>query len=429
MLAQGAGSTGSIPVRKVLPIPVLLAAAMAVCGALMSVKLIVVGELFVGEILLIVTAAIAFLLRGVGRQLAPWFFWTFAAAGMLMLVGYVLADLVAETAPSQYLRGWARTSLFGLDFLALLVLVSYGERVLWWFALGLAVGLMGDALATEEVLSVVSWKRGYGFPIGLLLALLVGVLPPLLSGTALGAFGVVTLMLDFRSLGGVFLLAAGMMTTRVKAASFKLSPLMRWLLALVGALMALGLIMAIVTGSDDEYHRRRLESNIGRYVGVVVAAQAIVDSPIIGYGSWAGDKHYLDMLRREVAKASAGKDVTSKVGQSILPHSQLLQVWVEGGILAAIFFLLLGFNLLRALRWLILNHASGPMTPLYAVVVLNALWNLLFTPFLGLHRIYVAFALAALSLLAWERSEVGGRRRPYGSPLPYGAEQQKSTKA
>jgi O-antigen ligase len=187
---------------------------------------------------------------------------------------------------------------------------------------------------------------------------------------------------------------------------------MRWVLALLIALAATGLVAMLLTQSDDEYHQRRQESNIGRYAGIVVAARAIADSPIVGYGSWAGDKEYLQMLRSELARASAGKDVrTGRTGDSILPHSQLLQVWVEGGLLAAILFLLFGLSLLRGLRWLVLYHRSGPLTPLYALIIINGLWNLLFSPFLGMHRINVALALAVLSLLAWERSCVGQRCR------------------
>ncbi|MBI4995987.1 MAG: hypothetical protein HZC22_03630 [Rhodocyclales bacterium] len=386
-------------------LPATLVAAIFLCGALMSVRLVVIGDLFAGEMLLLATAAATIVLRGVGPRFAPLFFWAFTGAGMLMLLGYAIADLVAVSSSAQYLRGWARIALFGLDFVALMLLVSHGERLLWWFALGLAIGMLGVSLESDLAFTLTNWKREYAFPTGLLVTLLSGLVSPLMAGVALGAFGGMTMMLDYRSLGGVYLLAAGVLGTRMKTSAWhRLGPLSRWSIVVSAMLVAVGLIAALLTQSDEEFHQRRLQSNIGRVAGIVVAVEAISDSPILGYGSWAGDKRYMQMLRSEIAKASAGKNFPGgRLSSSILPHSQVLQAWIEGGILAAAFFMLFGVSLLAGLRWLILHHKAGLMTPLYAMVMLNALWNILFSPFLGLHRIHVAFALAALSLLAWER--------------------------
>lgn len=384
--------------------PALLVLACAACGLLLQVKVVVVGELYAGEILLLATAALTVLVRGVGRRVVPWLPWAFAVAGFLMLLGYVVADLVAATTPAQYLRGWARTVLFGLDFLALILLVSHGQRLLAWFTAGMAIGILLDMQIADTELTVTSWKSGYGFAVGMLAVLLAGHLPALLGGTILGAFGVLSILLDFRSLGAVFLLAGGILLARSREGVTQHGRWLRMMLVIAGTAAALAAVAMTMIQSDSDFHKRRQESNIGRYVGLQVAFKAITDSPFVGYGSWAADKAYVQLLRREFDKASAGKDIRGDPGDSLLPHSQLLQAWVEGGFLAVIFFAMLAVGLLWALRWLVFFHRRGTLTPLYTVLVIKGMWDLCFSPFLGQHRLHMASVLATLSLLAWERA-------------------------
>jgi O-antigen ligase len=110
------------------------------------------------------------------------------------------------------------------------------------------------------------------------------------------------------------------------------------------------------------------------------------------------------MLNEDLARATAGTKKTQvRKAESILPHSQLLQAWVEGGFLGALFFLIYGRQLLLALLWLGLRHVPGRLTPLYLLFVVSGLWNLAASPFLGAHRINIACAVAAVALLARER--------------------------
>jgi hypothetical protein len=382
--------------------PLLLALAVALCGALMPAKMVLVGELYVGEVLLISVALLTLALRGVGRRQTPWFGWVFGMAVFLMLIGYVISDIAVASSPGQYLRGWARVSLLALDFLALLLLVSHSERLLGWFLLGLSLGTLVDALIAGAPFNVVGWKESYAFPLGMLLALWVGRRSPVIAGLLLGAFGMASVLLDFRSLGGVFLASSGIVLAHVGGNTKRHRSLVRSLL--IGVAMAIAILVAwmALSGSDAEYRKRRDESDIGRYAGLVVAIEAISDSPLIGYGSWAADTTYVQKLRRAVEKESLQRKVKVDIGRSMLPHSQLLQAWVEGGLLAGAFFAIYGLGLLVGLRWLVLYHRPNPLTAVYAVLVINGLWDLCFSPFLGPHRINISCAVAAMSILAWE---------------------------
>jgi O-antigen ligase len=156
---------------------------------------------------------------------------------------------------------------------------------------------------------------------------------------------------------------------------------------------------------DAETAVRRQESNVGRYVGLMVAGRAIVDSPILGYGSWSGDRRYVEILNRELSSAAYGTGFrVEKRIESLLPHSQVLQAWVEGGLLGALFFFFYGAQLLVGLRCLAFQHVPGRLTPLYLFFVVSGLWNLLASPFLGVHRVYIACAIATLALLSRERA-------------------------
>jgi O-antigen ligase len=390
---------------------IALSLACAVCGGLMQLRFgTEVGDILAGEFLLSLVGLAVFVLRGVGRGVNATSILLYGAAVFLMLLGYVISDLFAATESEQYVRGWARVVMLGLDILALLIIVSRGERHLRWFALGLALGIAVDLLTASTPFSIPGWKLGYGFAAGILLALFAGSRGRAAAAMLFASLGALSVLLDFRSLGGVLIVAAGILLAQAGRERFR----SRWLaraLLLAAALAASGTLLAIaLQQSDAEYDLRRQESNLGRYVGVLVAARAVADSPWIGYGSWAGDRRYVAMLNQEMARATAGTKIRVSRTESILPHSQLLQAWVEGGILGALFFLIYGWQLLLALPWLALRHQPGRLTPLLLLFVVSGAWSLAASPFLGQHRVHIACAVAALALLARERTWSNARQ-------------------
>ena len=393
------------------------ALAVAACGALSQLSVKMIGDMPVGEPLFLVVATIFFLLRGTGPNFSPSLFWMFFVTGMMMVVGYVISDLVAVTGPSQYLRGWARVFMMVADCIAVQVVVSHGRRYLWWFVTGMALAILFANLANGVPLTMIAWKSsGYGIAIGILVALACGYLPPLAAGAAFCGFGLFSVMLDFRSLGGIFLLGGVLLVVRALSGGRARFPVLRvsaMIVVIVAAIGALGLALG---GSDDEYFERRLESNSGRYLGLIVATRAIIDSPLIGYGSWAADKRYTEVLKREAARASMRTRRPLEFGDSMLPHSQVLQAWVEGGVLGALFFLVYGVGILRSVLWLAHRHEPGPMTPLLLVILVLGAWNLVASPFLGTHRIFIMLVIAAIALLAAERRYSRAGLRQAGRP-------------
>jgi len=174
-------------------------------------------------------------------------------------------------------------------------------------------------------------------------------------------------------------------------------------LAATGAVAGLVIFLSLQL-TETQYEARRMESNIGRHVRMEVALQAIADSPLVGYGSWAASERHVRMIREEEERASALLKRRINLGDSLMPHSQLLQAWVEGGLLAAAFFLFYALQLALGAWWLLRYHRAGALTPLCLYAVYAGLWNVAASPFLGIMRVYVALAIAVLAVLARERS-------------------------
>jgi len=390
--------------------PTFLSLACAACGALIQSKFdLEIGNLVVGELVLIGVAFVVLFLPGKGDRVRASTIWLYGAGVLVMLLGYVASDLYAQTEPQQYVRGWARVMVFGLDVIALLVIASRGERHLWWFAAGLAAGMAGYLLASGTRIDVLSWKQGYGFAVVIFSALIAGFWNHYMGALLFACVGIFSVLFDFRSLGGTLVVSACLLFARVAVRN----PPGRWagrviVLGLMLGAAALALVVSLLRG-DVETDLRRQESNVGRFVGLTVAGRAIADSPLLGYGSWTGDKRYVDLLNRELARATFGTEFrVAKRIDSLLPHSQVLQAWVEGGLLGALFFLIYGVQLLVGLHWLAFHHVPGRLTPLYLFFLVSGFWNLLASPFLGVHRVYIACAIAVLALLSRERRTAAG---------------------
>jgi hypothetical protein len=89
-------------------------------------------------------------------------------------------------------------------------------------------------------------------------------------------------------------------------------------------------------------------------------------------------------------------------------HSQLLESWIQGGILGVTFFLLLGYYIVATLRYLLFRRRYRPDCPFLVFLLVHALWNLLLSPFGDYQRLMIAFSVVAICWLhreAWDGNE------------------------
>ncbi|MFN0316754.1 MAG: O-antigen ligase family protein [Burkholderiales bacterium] len=397
-------------------------AAAVLCGAAIGIKADFVGEISLLEPLAVLLALYCFLARGLGKGFVAAVYFGFIGAGLLTLCGYLFADLVAANEPWQYLKGWGRVVFLVIDCAALMILAAHDRKNIWWLALGMGLG--GVAALAAQGLPLSTWKLGYGEYCALVVVACAGLFPQMLSVLGIAAFGVICVFTDYRSLGAASLLASGLLWYGSFRARERRHLLGQALALIVPAAAAASLLYAALSTTDERIIERRQLSNSGRYIGLVVAWRAVLESPVIGYGSWAAEKRFGRMLRDEARQFEQELNVPIDLGRSLIPHSQWLQSWVEGGLLGLSFFLVYAWGLVAALRWFVWHRKTDRLQALGLFILVMGAWNLVASPFLGFTRIHIALAVAVIAIAYHERALAnalarnGLRRRRQVAPRP-----------
>jgi hypothetical protein len=393
--------------RRAAPFPLGLALAALACGGLSGVRVEVLGELYLGELLLLPVGALALTAWRGRRVLGDPVFFGVLAAGLLTLAGYVLSDIVAGTAAKDYLRGWARV-LFTLTNVACLAgLFATDKRLVAAFAFGLGAARIAESAAAGLDLFV-HWKFGYAPGVSLVLLPLAALLPAMAGGAALVAYGALSALLDFRTLAGVTAVIGAVLLAR----GARPAQALRLRRGLVGAVLAgavgMGSLLAALGSTDEAYGARRDSSNAGRRLDLTVGLPAVLESPWIGRGSWAFSKELGTQARAALAAELKDELSRRQIGNVAVyfPHSQLIQCWFEGGILGLSFFLVYLAVAAQALREVALRRPLDGATPLLLYFLLMGIWSLFMSPWGGTERFTIAAALASVFLV---RAEV--RRR------------------
>lgn len=377
------------------------AAASFLCGVTTPIVIGIVGELYVGELLLIQLAFLMLLLNGTKSLPESRVFIFFLQLAVVMLLGYLLADIYRDARPAQFLRGWARIILLSLDIAALAIIAANDKRNLWWFALGMALGGLCDLAFREiPVYTTSGWKLGYGMSFAVLMGCASCVLPIRIAALGFALLGVGNILMDYRILGAICIILAALIWLRSSRVN-RLSGMLVWQLVLA-CLVAGGLIIGALTATQDDYAVRRQESNVGRGAALSVAAMAIAESPLIGYGSWPMDARLVNLYYNKVDE-QMGKLERPRVRTNVfLAHSQILQGWVEGGVLGVLFWFFYGYWLIRAGCYVAVRRPVDAFVPVFLFFLVYDLWHLMMSPFGGASRFMIAIGVAIICVCAGE---------------------------
>lgn len=378
----------------------------------LAFEVTVVGRLFAAEVLL--GAMIPFLLarRNALASLPA----AFVVLALVWLYGQVVTDLVRDTPPVDYLRGWFKIVFTLTNFVAIWLVIDGKARRVLLFATGACVGLVLTYYVNPNLYAAGDpWKFGLGFPVtlGLVLAACTPTVRaiPFLPAGLVAAAAVANLERGFRSLAGVCVLVAAyllvdQLVRRRAQLAERLSPVR------VAALCVAGIaITAVFVDAYGELAQRgalgaKAQSRLAYQprtdaAGIIlsgrpeifVSTQAIADAPIIGHGSWAKNQDY---VRQYIGTlTSLGRPLGTIRQATLIPtHSHLFGAWVEAGILGALFWI---WVLFIALRVLTTQYGRGePLAPLVVFVTVVLTWDTLFSPFGAERRLLIPFYIATM---------------------------------
>lgn len=408
----------------------------------------IVGDMPVAEGVLLAALPLLFIARG-RRLLQRRFFALFLLAG-LWLMSQVLTDIYRQSATLDWLRGDASIVFLILDMAGMLMLLRGNERrkVMFLAASACSTILMTRFHPTRSALAA-PWKFGYSGGVDILVVL----------GScffyARRRFGIVLLL--FAAIAGVNLLEndrgnvldmlmtvalvvpviperVGRLRLLPRAGSFARLAVLAFMaigaswtaLTLVRLVTNYGLIGQQAVEKNEAQSRVRGGLLLGGRPEILVSSRAVMDSPILGHGSWARDSKYTDMyfeLASENGLTEDNLENFEEENQDQIPaHSHLMGAWVDAGILGAVFWAYIFWLTIRALiNSTVLRPALEPM---YAWMLWSFLWAILFSPLGGADRIYAAAvitilfdllparALAGLSKAWFRRYARTGRLRP-----------------
>jgi hypothetical protein len=359
---------------------------------------------FIGFLLgtdLILWFASPFLVISRGRLLDAALPRRFLILGFLWLLGQILTDIVRATPLEELARGWSMIGATLIDFVVLCALLSDNRRRIILYALAIALGTCAEYFLNPYGYSLTEpWKFGVGPAIIGLIVLLATYC------YARGFRFVCAGLLLFAGLLNIFMLSRAAALVCVLAASFvgsqallpqgtKRSAAHTLILPVAILLGAFAIARTYACAANHgilgakarlEYHSQS-SGSLGLLVGgrgdSLASIRAIMDSPIIGHGSWPTDSTYTLYLAHLMASLGYGNSpagtAIKRYGGLIPAHSHLLGAWVQAGVLGAVFWFWVYGLIIRGLRTL--YTACEPLTPLIAYFAFLLGWDVLFSPY------------------------------------------------
>jgi hypothetical protein len=369
------------------------------------VNITLVGVITAADILLILSF-VSFALQGKFRiesRLA----WKFLILGLLFLASQIATDIVRHTSFMDYARGWSNIGLTLVNFSVLCTLLYGRPRRLVIFGWGTVLGqFLQIFFYPDPVQDVSLWKFGFSFPVTLAIALIAsrkdcrGNLPIIL----MGSMGVANIILAARNAGGICIVTALYLAVthwlrRKTAGGAKLKIGLVAAMAITAVLGVVGTMWFYRYATEsgylgDDAREKYMEQSSGKY-GVLLGGRpqllatipAIIDSPILGHGSWARDPGYVIEMRQALLLLGyngALEMSPDELTDGLIPtHSFLLGAWVYAGVLGAVFWAWTWLMIVRSL--LRIYPSAANMLPLMAYFVFLLIWDILFSPF-GLDR-------------------------------------------
>jgi len=397
--------------------PVLAIAAFLI-PTVIWIEVNAVGRIFAPELLLI--GLLPFLLLTRGAMLADPLPRTFLIMAFMWLLAQILTDLIRDTPFRDFSRGWSKIIFMSMNFAAIYMLVYGSRKRITLFALGIVVGgYLSFLLNPSGFAERQPWKFGLGIPT-IMLVLLITQWRPIfrvfgLPTLLILAVGVYSMSVGSRSMAGIAIFTAlyvfvQQMLGRKRTAPPKFSPIRTFMFFAGGLMIATTLLNAYQFAASNgmlgevaqETFARQSAGSFGVLLGgrseIFVSSQAVMDSPLIGHGSWAKNREYVSRIY-ELERYGYEITYFSSEEGLIPTHSHLMGGWVESGIMGAIFWFWLLLLVFRVMSNLYM--VREPLSPIVTFVGFLLLWDILFSPFGASRRVTVPFNITMM-MFVWE---------------------------
>jgi hypothetical protein len=405
--------------------------ALFILGAAGLYSANIIGSLPGNEVLLIPLLPLLLLSHGrraFDRQYLP--FYILAGAWLL---GTQIADTYNAIATFNRLKGTARVVFFILDFTALAIFINNRTRRMVVFALSIAAVLLVGSREFSGDFSL-QWK--FGFSQGFAILALLGASYFYAKRRYRVCFFIwfvlvaLNLKYGFRSQLAIHVASAVLiLPLSGQARGRRHGPRgandtsrVLILLALAGGAVYAAnasIKYAAQRGFFDESQSAKFlgqaEGDYGVLVGgrpeTLVAIQAILDSPIIGHGSFPYGLKYLQLKQDiQYEHGYTDSDEPEELEYPVIPtHSHLTLAWVEGGILGGICWIYIMILVVRGV--LRLSVLRPHLAPLYSYLLVGFLWDILYSPFGSVNRVRAAFYILLSYFILRTPAPVNVRRR------------------
>lgn len=391
-------------------------------GFLGFYKLSFVGTLGLNEILLLLMVPIWIV--PLGQALRNRELRVVVALGVLYLGSQMLSDWYRQTPSEDYLRGWAKISITLTSILVFSLILQQTSRAVVAFVVGSAFATVANLLFYGTQFGAENVYKFYlGVPISIAAFLAVCYAPQELKKAA-GAVpflaGILAFVQDARAQAGLTILGhfANMFsdwrTRQVGGRSSTLNLSLRSVLvaglsfAVVGYGIFAGYRVAASNGwlgaaAETKYIEQSTFRGTGEFTifsgrtEIFFAVPKIVDSPLLGWGSWAKDLVFVFDRAQELGMNAESVSIyTDPTQAGLIPtHSHVFGGWLEAGLLGGIFWLVVLWKSARVLLSDVVS-VSGKIAPLMRYLLIAFVWDLVFSPYGAERRVWNGFMIAWL---------------------------------
>ena len=361
------------------------------------VEIETIGRLFATDI--IIMAIFPLMLLSRYKRLNNRFAIIIIIMGLLWLFNQIITDLIRDIPSIDYYRGWAKICVTLVHFTTLFLLIYDKKRCILLFALGLSIGNLLEYYLNPGIYAIdYPWKFGIGKSVTWIVVVAASLLFKrsfILSIILLGFAFILNLYMDFRSLSGIcfistiYLSLQWYWTNKNKNKinlSFRQLVTIGILLTFASYIFLEGYEHLAKQGFLGETAQKKYKwqssGDFGVLLGgrseILVSSRAIMNSPIIGYGSWAKDLNFAELMNYLMRDLGYIPETGSE-SELIPTHSYIFGAWVEAGICGALFW---GFVMALIARVLTMMHNTRKdLSVLVTFFAFLLLWDIFFSPF------------------------------------------------